>query len=131
MVVIDTHAWLWWLHDPSRLSPLARTSLFSEEKQGIIIISAISVWEIAVKLQLGKLTLPMDIHAWYEKAASYPGIRIEPVTPRDSIESTLLPGDFHKDPADRLIIALARRHGVSLVTRDQAIIDYPHVETIW
>jgi PIN domain nuclease of toxin-antitoxin system len=131
MVVIDTHVWLWWLHDPSRLSPLARTNLFSEEKQGIIVISAISVWEIAVKLQLGKLTLPMDIHTWYEKAASYPGIRIEPATPRDSIESTLLPGDFHKDPADRLIITLARRHGVSLITRDQAIIDYPHVETIW
>ncbi|MBI5590998.1 MAG: type II toxin-antitoxin system VapC family toxin [Deltaproteobacteria bacterium] len=131
MVVIDTHVWLWWSHDPSRLSPLARTSLFSEEKQGIILVSAISVWEIAVKLQLGKLALPMNIHAWYEKAAGYPGIRIEPVTPRDGIESTLLPGDFHKDPADRLIIALARRHGAPLVTRDQAIIDYPHVETIW
>jgi PIN domain nuclease of toxin-antitoxin system len=131
MVVIDTHIWLWWLHDPSRLSPPAGAIIASEEKQGIIIISAISVWEIAVKLQLGKLTLPMDIHAWYEKAASYPGIRIEPVTPRDGIESTLLPGDFHKDPADRIIVALARRHGVPLVTRDQAIIDYPHVETIW
>jgi PIN domain nuclease of toxin-antitoxin system len=131
MVVIDTHAWLWWLHDPSRLSPTARTRLIREEEQGMMVISAISVWEIAVKLQLGKLTLPMDIHAWYDKAASYPGIRVEPVSPRDSIESTLLPGDFHKDPADRLIIALARRHGVPLVTRDKSIIDYPHVETIW
>ncbi|MDT8445218.1 MAG: type II toxin-antitoxin system VapC family toxin, partial [Desulfuromonadales bacterium] len=95
------------------------------------LISAISVWEIAVKLQLGKLTLPMDIHHWFEKAGNYPASRIEPVTATDGIESTLLPGDFHKDPADRLIIALARRLGVPLVSRDRAIIAYPHVETVW
>jgi PIN domain nuclease of toxin-antitoxin system len=131
MVVIDTHVWLWWLHDPARLSRSARTRLAREEKKGEIVVSAISVWEIAVKLQLGKLTLPMDIHAWFDRAASYPSTHVEPVTPRDGIESTLLPGSFHKDPADRLIIALARRHGVPLITRDRAIMDYPHVETIW
>ncbi len=84
-----------------------------------------------MKAQLGKLAIPMDIYQWFEKARSYPGCAIEPLAPLDAIASTQLPGEFHKDPADRIIIALARRHGVPLVTCDRHILDYPYVDTVW
>ncbi|MFN2266709.1 MAG: type II toxin-antitoxin system VapC family toxin [Desulfonatronovibrio sp.] len=131
MIILDTHVWLWWLHNPNMLSNAASQRIKKEEKLGGIRVSAISVWEIAVKVQIKKLTLPMDIEAWYSSASSYPGLTIEPLDPSDAIESTRLPGSFHKDPADRIIVAFSRRYGTPLVTRDQKILDYDHVQTLW
>ena len=131
MIVIDTHVWLWWLHDPARLSPAADKLIQQEQVSGTILISAISVWEVAVKVQSGKLAIRMDINRWYELARSYPATVIEPLSPLDAIASTQLPADFHKDPADRIIISLARRLAVQLVTCDRKILNYQHVMTIW
>jgi len=108
MIVLDTHVWLWWLHDPAKLSPAAEKLIQQEQASGALILSAISVWEVAVKVQSGKLAIPLDIHRWYELARSYPATVIEPLAPLDAIASTQLPGDLHKDPADRIIISLAR-----------------------
>lgn len=131
MIILDTQAWLWWLHDPARLSRRSRSKIQSAEKGQGIRVSAISVWEIAVKTNLGKLELPLEINEWFERARSYPNLVVEPLSPLDAIASTHLPGRFHKDPADRMIIAMARRHGAPLVTSDAKIRAYPHVETIW
>ncbi|HRT28240.1 MAG TPA: type II toxin-antitoxin system VapC family toxin [Kiritimatiellia bacterium] len=131
MIVLDTHAWLWWLHDPARLSVRARQAIVRAERDDGMKVSVISVWEVATKCALGKLTLPMRIDVWFEHARSYPGIVIEPVVAEDALASACLPGTFHKDPADRLIVALARRLQVGLVTADRLIRLYPHVETIW
>lgn len=73
----------------------------------------------------------MEITRWYELARSYPATVIEPLSPLDAIANTQLPGDFHKDQADRIIIALARRLAVPLATCDRKIIDYEHVITVW
>lgn len=131
MIVLDTHIWLWWLHDPAKLSPAAEQLIQQEQNSGALVISSISVWEVAVKVQSGKLAIPMDIHSWYESAKSYPSSVIEPLSPLDAIASTQLPGDFHKDPADRIIIALARRLAVPLLTCDRKILEYEHVTTVW
>ncbi len=131
MIVIDTHIWLWLLHDPSQLSNAARAQIEIEEDQNGILVSAISVWEIAVKSSLGKLALPLPIDDWYALAKSHSGIVIEALNPEDAIASTQLPGDFHKDPADRIIVAMARRSDVPLITCDNNILKYPHVKTIW
>lgn len=131
MIVLDTHVWLWWLHDPARLSQAAEELIQQEQASGTLIISAISVWEVAVKVQSGKLAIPMDIYRWYESARSYPATIIEPLSPLDAIASTQLPGNFHKDPADRIIISLARRLAVPLLTCDRKILDYEHVITVW
>jgi len=131
VIVLDTHVWLWWLHDPARLSPAADKLIQQEQGSGALIISTISVWEVAVKVQSGKLTIPMEINRWYELARSYPATIIEPLSPLDAIASTQLPGDFHKDPADRIIVSLARRLAVPLLTCDRKIIDYTHVITVW
>jgi PIN domain nuclease of toxin-antitoxin system len=131
MIIIDTHVWLWLLHDPSQLSNAARAQIEIEEAQNGILVSAISVWEIAVKSSLGKLALPLPIDDWYALAKSHSGIVIEALNPEDAISSTQLPGDFHKDPADRIIVAMARRYDVPLITCDNNILRYPHVKTIW
>lgn len=130
MILLDTHIWLWWLHEPSRLSPTATARIKSEEANGGLLISAISVWEIAVKSGIGKLPLPLPIDDWFAQAVRYPGIVIEPLNPLDAIASTQLPGEFHKDPADRILIAISRRYDIPLVTCDEKILRYPHVQAI-
>lgn len=131
MIVLDTHVWLWWLHNPERLSPLAREVLQEGEAIRALRVSVISVWEVAVKVELGKLKLPMDVQSWYELASTERPIIIEPLAATDLIASTRLPGSLHKDPADRIIVAVSRRYSARLVTRDRQLLDYPHVQTIW
>jgi len=131
VIVLDTQAWLWWLHNPSRLSAHVRQVLLAAEKDAGIVVSVISVWEVATKCALGKLILPMQVEEWFSLARTYKGISIEPVSAEDAIASACLPGSFHKDPADRIIVALARRHKATLVTADSLIRAYPHVTTLW
>ncbi|MEA5626068.1 type II toxin-antitoxin system VapC family toxin [Nostoc sp. UHCC 0251] len=131
MILLDTHVWLWLLHEPSQLSSRAQAAIDSEEPQSGLLVSAISVWEIAIKFSIGKLTLPLAIDEWYALARTHSGIVIEPLNPLDAIASTQLPDNFHKDPADRIIVAIARRYGIPLVTCDAKILNYPHVQTIW
>ena len=130
MILLDTHVWLWLLHDPSNLSPAAQAAIEIEEPRNGLLVSAISVWEIAVKSSLGKLSLPLPISQWYALANTHSGTVIEPLNPLDAIGSTQLPGEFHKDPADRILVAIARRYRIPFVTCDEKILSYPHVETI-
>ena len=131
MILLDTHVWLWLLHDPSRLSDAANQLIAVQESPDGLLISAISVWEVAVKVSVGKLTLPLPIADWYEQARTHSNTVIEPLNPLDAIASTQLPGEFHKDPADRILIAIAQRYSIPLVTCDSKILSYPYVETIW
>jgi PIN domain nuclease of toxin-antitoxin system len=62
MIVFDTHVRLCWLHEPSRLSARAAQLIQQEQASGVLVLSAISVWEVAVKVQAGKLAIPMDIN---------------------------------------------------------------------
>lgn len=131
MVVLDTQVWLWWVHDTSKLSKPAAYAIERAEATDGMRVSVISVWEIAVKSALGKLELSMDMDEWFRQARSYPNLVVEPVSAQDAIASVRLPGNFHKDPADRIIVAMARRHGVNLITSDMLIRSYPHVATVW
>jgi len=131
MIILDTQAWLWWTHDLSRLSSEVIKTIKVAEKSDGIRVSVISAWEIALKSNLGKLALPLQINEWVHQASSYPNLSIELLSVQDAIESTQLPGDFHKDPADRIIVAMTRRHNATLVTSDKLILAYPHVKTIW
>jgi PIN domain nuclease of toxin-antitoxin system len=130
VIVLDTAPWLWWVSDPSRLTRRARRAIEEEATQGVLV-SAISVWEIAVKVGLGKLKLDRDVRTWFALARDYPRVAILPLDAGDALESTLLPEPFHRDPADRMIVALARRLKVPVVTSDRALRSYRHVKTIW
>lgn len=131
MILLDTHTWLWLLHEPSKLSSKAQAIINIEEPQNGLLVSAISVWEIAVKSSIGKLNLPLPIEEWYNLAQDHSGIIIEPLSPLDAIASTQLPGNFHKDPADRILVAIARRYKIPLISCDNNILNYPHVQTVW
>ena len=96
----------------------------------MIGVSVISCWEIAKLVEYGRLELPCPLEEWFEQALSYPGIHLLPLTPEIAIESTRLPGEFHRDPADQIIVATARVYNCPLVTSDERILNYPHVTTI-
>ncbi len=126
MIVLDTHVWVWWVHGSDRLTARYREYL-SAETTGGLAVSAISCWEVAKLVQKGRLTLPVPIREWFEQALGPSGVQLLPLTPAIAAESAALPGDFHRDPADQLIVATARVHDVPLVTADEAIRAYPHV----
>jgi PIN domain nuclease of toxin-antitoxin system len=73
----------------------------------------------------------MDVESWLDEVIHIDGVRFLPVDNEIGIKSTVLPGEFHKDPTDRLIVATARKLAVPLVTADEKIINYEHVKTVW
>ena len=129
MIALDTHTWVQWTIDPERLSESQRQAI-EEHEDDLIGVSAISCWEIAKLCEYGRLELPVGLREWFRLALGYPGIALLPLTPEIAIESTTLPGDFHRDPSDQIIVATARVHGCALVTADRKIVNYPHVQTI-
>ena len=132
MIVLDTHTLIWWVNGDQQLSAKAKKAIESElSAEGQVIISAISAWEIAMLIAKGRLALTMDIDDWLETIASIEGVSFVSVDTDVAVQSVRLPGEFHPDPADRLIVALARHHSVPLVTADAKIREYRHVKTIW
>lgn len=129
MIVLDTHVWVWWVHDDERLTQPQIETIAANEAD-LIGVSAISCWEVAKLVEYGRLELPYPLEEWFEQALNYPGVQLLALTPAIVIESTRLPGEFHRDPADQIIVATARIYGCSLVTSDDRILDYSHVVTI-
>jgi PIN domain nuclease of toxin-antitoxin system len=130
MIVLDTHVWVWWVHDDTRLTD-AQIAVIKNNEVDIIGISAITLWEVAKLVERQRLVLPCPISQWFEQSLHYPGMHVMELTPKIVVESTQLPGEFHHDPADQMIVATARVYNCPLVTSDEKIISYPHVEKVW
>lgn len=132
MIVIDTHIMVWWVSGDKSLSRAAAKAIKDTLAQGSeVIISSISAWEVSMLIAKGRLVLSMDVESWLDEVAQIDGVRFMPVDNEIGIKSTMMPGEFHKDPADRMIVATARKLAVPLVTADEKIIEYEHVKTIW
>ena len=132
MIILDTHVLLWWVSGSDSLSVAANKAIKGTLTSGSeIIISSISAWEISMLISKGRLILSMDIESWLDEVAQIDGVRFVPVDNEIGIKSTALPGEFHKDPADRMIVATARKLAIPLVTADEKIIQYEFVKTIW
>ncbi len=131
MIVLDTHVWLWWISNPENLSSGAGQAIDQAITEKGIVISSISTWEVALLVDKGRLKLSIDVRDWVRKTESLPFVRFMPVDNTISLRSVTLPGQFHSDPADRIITATALTMGLPLVTGDDKIINYPHVRTIW
>src|SRR5690348_11530575 len=131
MIVLDTHVLIWWVDGTAKFSKAAASAIKQAQTQSEIMISSITAWEIAMLVDRGRLTLTMDVSTWLSTVNRVPGLRFVPVDNPIAIGSVNLPGEFHQDPADRIIVATARRFGVSLVTQDRRIRSYPHLKTIW
>ena len=129
MILLDTHIWVWWVDANPQLSSSQRMHLEDHASAGLGV-SVISCWEVAKLAEVKRLELRLPVADWIRQALAYPGIRFLYLTPRIVIESTQLPGSFHRDPADQLIVATARIRGCSLLTADARILGYPHVRTL-
>jgi PIN domain nuclease of toxin-antitoxin system len=124
--LLDTHTFLFAISDPERLSTAVSQVLLDGDASKWL--SAVSLWEIIIKVQVGKLILPME-PAYYLDNLRQLGASLLPVDAQHSFELIQLPL-LHKDPFDRLLIAQARVEKMTLLTRDNAIQQYP-VTTLW
>ena len=133
MIVIDTHVLIWWVSGSDQLSVKAGAAIDAElaSSKGKIFVSSISAWEIAMLVSKDRLQLSMNVDSWIEIVKGIETVQFVPLDNKVAIESTRLPGEFHKDPADRMIVSLARSLSLPLVTADEKILNYAHVKTLW
>lgn len=132
MIVLDTHALVWWVNGDPQLSATAKDLIErTAATERSVLVSAISAWEIAMLVERGRIALAMDLDEWLLAVQSLPGVALVPLTPQVAVQSATLPGEFHKDPADRMIVALAREQNAVLITADDKIQRYPHVRWAW
>ena len=121
-VLLDTHILLWWRLEPERLSQRQVTTLeHLERSRQPVAISAITLWELANLEHLGRIGVAGPVEQWLEEIERNPLVEVLPLTARIVFESVGLGEDFHRDPADRIIVATARCHGLQLMTADRRI----------
>jgi len=130
MIVLDTHALIWWVNGSTGLSSAALGHIEDARQQAQLFASSISAWEVAMLLSRGRLAFSIGIFEWLHLVEQIEGLRFIPVDNDIAIKSTLLPGEFHKDPADRMIVATAQHIGATIISVDEKIRDYPHVKSM-
>ncbi len=129
--LLDTHAWLWRVTEDRRLSKRAGSAIVTGLRADALWVSFISVWELTKKVETQQLVQDRPFDEWLDLATMREGLHMAELTRPVLVESCRLPGTFHGDPADQMIVATARHHGAVLVTKDRAIRDYEHVHSVW
>ena len=121
-ILLDTHVLIWWLLDSKRLSPgQIRRLQDLENRQEPVAISAITLWEMAMLSARGRIDIAEPSDVWLDEIEKHSLIEVLPLTARIAAESVRLGPDFHNDPADQMIVATARVHGLPLMTADERI----------
>ncbi len=131
MIVLDTHVWIWWLSNKEKLSKYAMRSIEQAVAESSLVLSSISTWEIAMLVEKKRLELSINVRDWIRKTEGLSFVQFVPMDNTILLRSVELPGEFHADPADRMIVATALTMGLPVVTKDRKIQSYRHVETIW
>jgi PIN domain nuclease of toxin-antitoxin system len=128
VIVLDTHAWIWLRSDPDRVPPVSRELVGREEAA----LSAISCWELATLVRLGRVSLDRDPGAWVSQALDAdPPVRAVPLGHDVALTAGMLDDPFPGDPADRIIFATTRSLGARLVTKDRRLREFAPAETVW
>ncbi|MDP2959124.1 MAG: type II toxin-antitoxin system VapC family toxin [Longimicrobiales bacterium] len=134
LLVLDTHVWLWAVEGMTEaMSPQSVDALQAAGRRGLVAVSAISVWEVAMLEARGRISLSRPVEEWVRAALRAPGVRLLELSPEIAVESTRLPGALRGDPADRMLAASARITGGRLATRDRALVEYArlgHLEVL-
>ena len=126
-VLLDTHTLIWWMIDDPHLSKAAHTAI--EREGNLSFVSAVSAWEIATKVRLGRLPAAADLVRDFVADLALHRIEILAVTAEHGIRAGLLPGP-HKDPFDRMLIAQAQAEDIPIVSNDRALDGYG-IRRIW
>ena len=123
--LVDTHVWLWYgMGNTSRLPLPVADRLTALDRAQRLCLSVMSVWELGMLVAKRRMQLECDIGEWVDAFFRRTRFRLIPLDVGSALEANALPGDFHADPADRLIIATARHHRLALITEDRKILDY-------
>jgi PIN domain nuclease of toxin-antitoxin system len=129
-VLLDTHVWLWWLLGSDRIAKKERQELDRLASRGALRIAAVSLWEVQMLHEKGRLALNPPFDIWLREAAGADVVQVMPLDIEVVIALNNLPRSFHGDPADRLIVATSRAHKFPLATHDAAI-RKSRVATFW
>jgi PIN domain nuclease of toxin-antitoxin system len=128
MIVMDTHAWLWWVSAPGRLGTAARQALGAAKRIGV---PAICCLEVATLVSRGRISFDRPPLEWMHDALGLSRVELLPLTPAVAVKAADLPAGFPGDPADRLIVATAILESAPLVTKDDRIRRSALVRTMW
>ena len=131
MILLDTHVWVWWVSQSVSLPGPVEALLLTGMSKGALFVSCISAWEVALLVRRGRLVLSMEVDDWIARSQALPFLSFVPIDNRIALRATNLPAPLHDDPADRMIVATALSLGAKLVTKDEKLRRYPHVETVW
>ncbi len=121
--LLDTHMWIWWMLGDPRLKHWEMQELDNLPSHSRPFLSDISLWELGLLVELGRVELAEPLDRWLSISASPATVRRLRIAPEIVVEMNCLPEEFHRDPADRLILATARHHGLPLASHDSRIVN--------
>jgi PIN domain nuclease of toxin-antitoxin system len=128
VILLDTHIWIWWVQDDPMPDGMRMTIEYGAPEG--LAVSAMSCWEVAKLVEYGRLELAKDLDEWLDLALHPSGVSLIPLSPEIAMASTRLPGKFHRDPADQIIVATSRVRDLPLATCDEKIRAYPYVRLL-
>jgi PIN domain nuclease of toxin-antitoxin system len=129
--MLDTHTWIWWHMNPKKLSKKVKKIIENTNSYDEILLSAISPWEFSKLLEKKRIGISCDPEDWINSALDMPKFRLVPLSPVLAYRSTALPQPFHSDPADQIIVATAREENATILTKDEKILTYDNVRSLW
>ena len=129
MIVLDTHAWIWYVDDPEHLSSKVRTAVEAAAESGDVYVSCISTWEVLMLEKKHRLKLSIPAEVWIERCQATGVFSFVPLD--NSISRLSVSLGLHGDPADRFIAATAVYLGARLITKDRKLRDSRKVDTLW
>lgn len=129
--LLDTHAWIWWNMAPLKLSKRVKSAIENTDGYSELLLSAISAWEFCKLIEKQRIGISCHVEEWMSEALQMPKLRLVAITPPIAYRSTSLPQPFHDDPADQIIVATAREHNATIISKDRLIRQYSHVRSIW
>ncbi len=129
--LLDTHTWIWWHSQPQMLSEKVKKLIAKPSHYKSILLASISLWEFCKLIQKGRLQISCSAEDWMRQALDMPKLQVISLTPEIAYQSTVLPEPIHQDPADQIIVATAREENAVILSKDQRILSYSHVKSLW
>jgi PIN domain nuclease of toxin-antitoxin system len=129
--LLDTHTWIWWQMNPRKLSHRVKLLIQDTEGYDELLLSVISPWEFSKLLEKRRIGISCNPEDWIISALEMPKLRVVHLYPVLAYRSTVLPQPFHDAPADQIIVATAREENATILTKDEKILTYQHVQSLW